>query len=354
MTDIGLDTDLGERFYEGSKATEERYIQEIIASIKVAIDRHVAKGEIARRDAHAFDNGLLRATFKVDPGLDSKLAQGVFGSAREYPVWIRVSNGNTVDKSRWFPDARAFAIKLMDVPGPKLAEDEKFTQDFILISHPTFFVENLERYKLTLIEFLKGGIFDQYVRATFKLRGREIVKAFASNLKWITNPLLLQYWSMTPYRLGTGLNRTAVKYLAVSRAVKPPFFTQLATFLRKDFTLKGEMSKTLSQTSVVFDFYIQRYVDERTPVEDSMVEWRESVSRPEHVATITIDKQDIMSPERAKFCENLSFNPWHSLAEHRPLGTVNRVRRGVYLAISRYRREKNGVTPVEPTGAEKF
>src|SRR5436305_1709964 len=118
MTEGELDTELGEQFYQASRETEERYTREIIDSIKVAIDRHVANGEMARRDAHAFDNGCMRAVFRVDENLDPQLAHGIFQPGRNYPAWIRVSNGNTVARSRWFPDARGFAIKLMGVPGP--------------------------------------------------------------------------------------------------------------------------------------------------------------------------------------------------------------------------------------------
>jgi len=160
---------------------------------------------------------------------------------------------------------------------------------------------------------------------------------------------------MTPYRLGSGTSRFAVKYTVKPRAERPPLRNRLATFLGKGFTLKEQLARMLAQTEVSFDFYVQRYVDERrTPIEDTTIEWRESVSPREHVATITIPRQDIMSAAQAKFCEELSINPWHGLAEHRPLGTVNRVRRDVYLAISAYRRRKNGVTPAEPTGEERF
>ena len=36
------------------------------------------------------------------------------------------------------------------------------------------------------------------------------------------------------------------------------------------------------------------------------------------------------SGELAAKCEALSFNPWHTLAEHRPIGGMNRLRRAVY------------------------
>ncbi|MEK1942330.1 MAG: hypothetical protein AAAB16_18325, partial [Pseudomonas sp.] len=36
-----------------------------------------------------------------------------------------------------------------------------------------------------------------------------------------------------------------------------------------------------------------------------------------------------------------SFNPWHALPEHRPLGGINRLRKAVYEAVSAYRHERN-------------
>ena len=99
------------------------------------------------------------------------------------------------------------AIKLMGVEGQKLLHDvgdgseEKYTQDFIMVSSPGFFVDDLVRYKNVLQKFLSGGTVAQYLSA-FQLRGREIWLAFKVNLTLLTNPLFHQYWSMTPYRLG--------------------------------------------------------------------------------------------------------------------------------------------------------
>ena len=115
------------------------------------------------------------------------------------------------------------------------------------------------------------------------------------------------------------------------------------------------MNKTLVANEMWFDFYVQRYVDEvHTPIEDSKVEWTEDISRPERVGTIVIPIQDCMSPEQAVFCENLSFSPWHTLPEHRPLGLVNRVRKIAYREISRLRHELNNAPQQEPTGDEVF
>jgi hypothetical protein len=54
------------------------------------------------------------------------------------------------------------------------------------------------------------------------------------------------------------------------------------------------------------------------------------------------------------FCENLAFNPWRSLPEHRPLGGINRVRKDLYQELAKFRHQRNGVSYTEPTGDENF
>jgi hypothetical protein len=79
------------------------------------------------------------------------------------------------------------------------------------------------------------------------------------------------------------------------------------------------------------------------PIEDPSVEWDQTLSPFETVATIQLPAQDFDSTEQNLFCDNLSFNPWHSLPDHRPIGGINRLRKAVYQAVSVYRHERNQV-----------
>ena len=36
-------------------------------------------------------------------------------------------------------------------------------------------------------------------------------------------------------------------------------------------------------------------------------------------------------------CERLVFTPWHSLAAHQPIGSINRLRKAVYEASAQHR-----------------
>jgi hypothetical protein len=69
---------------------------------------------------------------------------------------------------------------------------------------------------------------------------------------------------------------------------------------------------------------------------------------------LRLPRQRFDSDAQLAFADNLRFNPWHALAEHRPLGSSNRVRGRVYLEMARLRQQMNGAPHLEPTGDETF
>jgi len=78
---------------------------------------------------------------------------------------------------------------------------------------------------------------------------------------------------------------------------------------------------------------------------DASVIWdSESVK----VATLVIPPQVFSTPERVLQARQMSFNPWHAIAEHRPLGNQNRARKLIYLETSRVRQRINAEDHVEP------
>ena len=98
-----------------------------------------------------------------------------------------------------------------------------------------------------------------------------------------------------------------------------------------------------------FRFLLQRRADPATmSVEDSRVPWDQEKSAFVPVAILTVPVQEFTSEGRARFCENLSFTPWHSLPVHRPLGNINRTRKTVYEAVSAFRHEANHEARREP------
>jgi hypothetical protein len=59
------------------------------------------------------------------------------------------------------------------------------------------------------------------------------------------------------------------------------------------------------------------------------------------VATLRIPPQDFDNEERDRMARELTINPWHTIAEHRPLGNQNRARRTIYYETSRVRQRIN-------------
>jgi catalase len=142
-----IDVELGERYYMNDKDTEKQYADEITEIIRQFIARRFQEGRRpALREAHAADTGCARAIFQVDPDISTELRHGVFATpGKEFDAWIRFSNGNSEVLSPRLPDSRGMAVKLMGVDGPKLLDDERETQDFVMANKPIFFVEDLSR-----------------------------------------------------------------------------------------------------------------------------------------------------------------------------------------------------------------
>ena len=176
----------------------------------------------------------------------------------------------------------------------------------------------------------------------FNFRLHEFGIAIAIRSTKVANPLDTRYWSTTPYLFGD----TEMKFSARHCGPASPFIeTTSPDFLREN------MQKHLAESEACFDFLVQlRKLPTEMPIEDPTIEWSEKDAPFIPVARITIPAQAFISPEQLAFCENLSFTPWHTIPEHRPLGGINRVRKTVYDTISRVRHELNGEEGREPTG----
>ena len=342
-----VDAELGEVLQEN----EEQLTRQITAAIAEVIKlQHLPAQRPALRDAHPKAHGCVQADFQVEKDLPPRLAQGVFLPGRKYPALIRFSNGDA-DPMRpdAKPDARGMAIKLLDVPGDKILPDERDaeTQDFIMINHPTFFVDDAARY-LALHRIASTNQVVRLVRMAWVLGWKGTFIAFKNTSSKIASPLETRYWSMTAYRLGDPPHKQAIKF-----AARPclPATTTIPSHPTRDF-LRETMIRQLAEGEARFDFEVQPRTSPAMSVENSMVEWNEADAHFVKVATITILQQQFATPERDRFGENLSFTPWHALPQHRPLGAVNRMRRVIYQEISKLRHELNGTPRREPSNLD--
>jgi Dyp-type peroxidase family len=322
---------------------EDVFTKRLTALLKDKVTRDYPAGTSTRRDAHAKHHGCVKAEFIVEPDLDPELRVGVFRRPRTYQAWVRFSNQDGVPRPDAQKDIRGMAIKLMGVEGEKLLEDEKAeqTQDFLLISHPVFVTQDVAEFYHLIQGMTRGTLglgwfffnpFNPHPRAFRNLMG---------SLQRHASLLEIRYWSTTPYHFGARAVKYSARPQTAGTAVVPPNPSP-------DF-LKDQLRQSLAKGEARFDFLVQFQTDpDRMPVEDPGVLWPEDLSPFRKVATVRIPAQEFDSAEQMAFAENLSFTPWHSLPDHRPLGGINRARRFVYRVISEFRHQRNGTPRREP------
>ncbi len=313
----------------------------------------LAHGPILRGQ-HAKGTGGLRARLVVDPNRPTETRYGIFEPTKTYEAIVRFSNGMGRLRPDGKADARGMAIKVLGVEGPRTLdpkeEDNRDSQDFVMINFPVFAFRNVRQYrKLTALKrFLMSTIgkygnelsqlifFIPWHFSQFWNVGRKLKRKSRS-------PLIEQYWSMSPYRLGT----RAIKFTAVPQTINseslPP--TEQDGSPSPDL-LSWALAEHLRHREARFDIKVQFQKDAKAmPIEDPTVVWKESDSEPVTVATVIIDPVDLTTDEAVAFqksVEAMSFNPWHSLEAHRPIGGLNRLRKALYQSNARLRRESAG------------
>jgi hypothetical protein len=303
------------------------------------------------RGGNTKTHGLVHATVTIRDDVPERMRHGLFTTIRKYPAWIRFSGpGPDVPKDIQDVGFGSMAVKVMDVPGPKLMDDEKFTQDLICVCTPTFVTpDTRENAKLQ-----DWSLRHMPLYYFLNPRDPHLLDFFMQGLWNETqfNPLGQRYYSCVPYLLGEGqaMQYSFAPKTAVVRKIPGVPFGRVP-----DNYLRDNMVATLARQPVDFDLMVQLQTDpHRMPIENAAVRWPESLSPFIPVATIHIPRQRFDSDAQFAFTRQLSMNPWHCLPEHRPLGNQSRARRRMYYELSSYRQRMNGTSHVEPIGDEVF
>jgi hypothetical protein len=243
-------------------------------------------------------------------------------------------------------------IKVLDVKGEMLLVDEQkgAAQDFVMINHPVFFARNVKDYLrleqvlvqaddsslATLQEALTGGDWNPL---HWHWREMLTVAQIAGQLP--AHPASNTYFSMAPIRFGNYV----AKYRAKPAGDRHDSYLDLIKRLASESdAMRLALAETLQTQEVLFEVQVQLRTSERTmPVEDAGVEWPESESPYHTVAHLLLPRQEIELLRQQAAYRDLSFNVWHALAAHRPLGGINRVRRWAYPLSAAWRRRQVGV-----------
>ncbi len=341
---------------EGLKIAEERlmpgeeeFVDSIIASFQQQM-RDLWKPGGFERGGNTKTQGIVRAEFIVHDGLPQQLRHGIYAQARSYPAWVRFSGpGPYITPDIDDVGFMSISVKLMDVPGPKLMDDEKFTQDMFGVSPPTFVTPDVRANAQLQRQSLKNSQIFYFLN----FQRPHLLDMIMQGLwtKTQSSPLEAPYFSCVPYLLGEG---QAMQYSFWPKSSKRTPIPRLPLRPPDDY-LRAAMVASLQTADVEFDVRLQLQTDPHLmPIENAGVLWPERLSPRVSVATLRMPQQLFDSPAQMDFAKRLSYNPWHSIAEHRPLGNQSRARKRMYLALSTLRHEMNAIPHFEPRGDEVF
>jgi hypothetical protein len=328
---------------------EEEYLASIISSFQTQM-RDLWKPGGFERGGNTKTHGIVRGEFIVHDGLPENLRRGIYAQPHTYRAWVRFSGpGPYITPDIDDVGFMSISIKLMGVPGPKLMDEEKFTLDMFGVSTPTFVTPDTKANAQLQIESVKNASIFYFLNFH-----RSHVLDFIMQGLWIktqSSPFEAPYFSCVPYLLGEG---QAMQYSVWPKTKKRTLIPRLP-FRPPDDYLRDAMIASLAQEDVEFDIRLQLQTDPHLmPIENNAVLWPEKLSPRISAATLRIPRQTFNSPAQMEFAKRLSYNPWHCIAEHRPLGNQSRARRRMYGELSKLRHTMNDVPHYEPTGDEVF
>ncbi len=328
---------------------EEAFLDSIIADMGAYMRTHYKPGEY-QRAGNTKTHGIVRGEVIVHDNLPAKLRHGVFKKPRAFPAWIRFS-GPGPDSPKDIDDVGflSMSIKMMDVPGRKVMDGEKLTQDLLAICTPTFVTPDVKANAQLQSEILKGTPLFYFGNPRRSHWLDFLMQGLWNETQ--TSPLECQYYSTVPYLLGEG---QAMQY---SMRPKEKTRTPIPRLpLRPpDNYLRDAMVNALRERSAEFELLVQVQIDpHRMPIENAAVRWPTRLSPYVPVATVRIPAQHFTSAEQLAFASRLTFTPWHCLPEHRPLGNQSRARLRLYGELSKLRQKMNKTPHYEPTGKETF
>ncbi|MBB5693346.1 catalase family protein [Muricoccus pecuniae] len=315
------------------------------------------------RSVHAKSHGFLRGEIEVLGGLPPALAQGLFARPGRFPVVMRFSTnpGDLLDDSVSVP--RGLALKVVGVEGERLPGAEgQATQDFVMANAPAFAAATAKAFLGSAKMLAKTTDMPQGFKKAVSavLRGTEAaIEAVGGKSATVTqlgghpNTHILgeTFYSQTPYRHGDFIAKYSIA--PVSPELRALTGRKVEVSGRPE-ALREEVTDFFAAHGGEWELRAQLLTDpEAMPVEDASVPWPEEASPYLALARITVRRQPAWNEERSRAVDlGMSFSPWHGLAAHRPLGSINRARKPAYEMSSGFRASHSGCPMHEPRVAD--
>ncbi len=213
---------------------EEESLDSVIETFATYMRQNYRPGEY-QRGGNTKTHGVVRAEFIVRDDVPGHMRHGVFAKPHTYRSWVRFS-GPGPDMPKDIEDVGfvSCAIKLMDVPGPKILDDEKATQDFISVCTPTFVTPDINANAMLQAHVLRGTPVFYFFTTGFSHFLDFLMQGLWNETQ--TSPLEARYWSCVPYLLGPGqamMYSVRPKAKTRSRIANLPFGNPSDNYLRE-------------------------------------------------------------------------------------------------------------------------
>ena len=307
----------------------------------------------AVRASHAKSSACAIGELTIHEGLPTELAQGLFAIPGTHPVAVRFAQGPGEKLGDRVSTHRGMAIKVFDVRGDKLPGHDVDTQDFVFATGTTFpagtaqgFLSQAKKIGLATpmpegVKSAVSSLLRNYNKVLTAVAGGPSPTADFYGHPF-SHPMDDYYFSQAPVRYGDHVAKLGAFPASPEQAALKDW--QLDPHEDEDGFRHASVAY-LAEHDAVFEIKAQLWADtERQPIEDASVEWPAQVSLYQTIATLRLPRQDAYGANRVHYFEEvMTFRPAHSLAAHRPLGSVMRARLQVYRALSDFRHRENGV-----------
>jgi hypothetical protein len=308
------------------QARFERY-----ASQLAQLQASNARGGVPGRALHHKGLGGFEASLEVLGDLPEPARYGLFARPGKYDALVRYSNGASAVQRDDAADVRGIAVKVLGVDGPKVLGTAR-TQDFLAILSSATPFRSADEFVAMVWAARNQALALPRILGALGFRGlgllRQLLAGIGQPVKSLAN---VRFFSALPIQCGPYAARFALT--PVSAADAPPS--------SGTERLSQDLGARLRAGPIEYSLELQFFVDEaRTPIEDASVDWPDDVSPYVRVGRLVLPTQDASS-ERGRLVaariEKLSFDPWHALIEHKPLGNMMRARKHAYFASTKGR-----------------
>ncbi|HYD77240.1 catalase [Ramlibacter sp.] len=283
------------------------------------------------RGLHRKQLVAAQGTLQVLDGLPDFARHGLFARPGTYAAQVRLSNGGLDRASDKTPDIRGFAIRIEGVQGASALGGAASSQHFTLINQEAFAFARSEEF-VAFVEAVARGNAALFAHIVRRYGWLGVPRQLAALARTMGRP----FTGFATEQLYSALPMANGPYAVRVRLVPDAANGEPDRSARQDWG--ADFRRRLQRGPLGWDLQLQYFASETlTPIEDASVPWPTPYST---VARLVLPQQDLSSAEAQALAQQLEagrIDPWQGLAEHRPLGEVQRARRAVYLASQQAR-----------------